>query len=331
MQAVRKLIGTYRSELKGVAILWVIFFHAQLGLSGWLFDVQKICCGALEVFIFLSGFGLYHSLERSNDLNGYLRRRTQRILPVYLPFCLLWLVVMLPFAGLGLTGMLRTAVGNLLMVGFFSGAPLTINWYVSALMASFLLAPLLHAVLSKAKRLERCALGLLAGSFVFGLAFVGMDAYMAVSRLPIFILGMVFSAWKTERPTGRGFGIGLLFAMAVGFIALLVTFRRFPELLLDYAMYWHPFVLITPGLCVGLAWLFGHCNQKLLMPLRLLGDASFEIFLVNAWVELAGKRFGLCSTPVDWALWSVIGVAAGLLYHLVIGRAWQKISQKKVK
>ena len=38
----QEAIGACRDEIKGAAILWVVFFHAQLGLGGLLYDVQKI-------------------------------------------------------------------------------------------------------------------------------------------------------------------------------------------------------------------------------------------------------------------------------------------------
>ena len=88
-------------------------------------------------------------------------------------------------------------------------------------------------------------------------------------------------------------------------------------------MYWHPFILIAPTLCAGLAWLFAKAGRKL-PPLRALGRASFEIFLFNAWVEVLGKRFGLADGPLSWLLWSVGSVLAGLGYHFVVERCMQR-------
>ena len=95
MQTIRYNLSRYRNELKGIAILWVVFFHAQLGLEGLLYQVQRIGYGGVDLFFFLSGFGLYHTLERDADLGRYLKRRARRLLPAYLPFCVVWLVVIL--------------------------------------------------------------------------------------------------------------------------------------------------------------------------------------------------------------------------------------------
>lgn len=137
----QEAIGACRDEIKGAAILWVVFFHAQLGLGGLLYDVQKIGYGGVDMFLFLSGFGLYHSLSRDADAGRYLLRRARRLLPAYLPFCAVWLCVMLPLYDLGTVQSVRVAAGNLLMLGFFAGTPAMINWYVSALTLTLMLAP----------------------------------------------------------------------------------------------------------------------------------------------------------------------------------------------
>ena len=157
MRRIQEAIGACRDEIKGVAILWVVFFHAQLGLGGLLYDVQKIGYGGVDMFLFLSGFGLYHSLSRDADTGRYLLRRARRLLPAYLPFCAAWLCVMLPLYGLGTVQSVRVAAGNLLMLGFFADTPAMINWYVSALALTLLLAPLVYGLMARASHPRRCA------------------------------------------------------------------------------------------------------------------------------------------------------------------------------
>ena len=311
-------LSAYRNEIKGIAILWVIFFHAQLGLSGVVRAVQQIGYGGVDMFLFLSGFGLYHSLEKDADIGRYLTRRAVRILPAYAPFCLVWLAVMIPLYGGGMATSIRIAAGNLTMLGFFADVPLMINWYVSALALTLLIAPLIHAHLRTHK-----GFGLLAGLFLLGLAFIGNDMYMAISRLPVFALGMMFA--RPCEKKGKGIGGLLSVGCVLGLVVLYVCHTRFAELLNDYAMYWHPFVLIAPAMCMGLGWLFSHLPKNVLAPLRVLGEASFEVFLFNVWLEVLGKKYGLCEKPVDWLLGSAIALAAGLIYHCAVSAAVKRM------
>jgi len=319
METICKNLSRYRNELKGIAILWVVFFHAQLGLDGLLYQVQRIGYGGVDIFFFLSGFGLYHSLEKDADLGRYLKRRGERLLPSYLPFCLAWLAVMLPMYGDGFVSSIRIALGNLTMSGYFAGAELNINWYVSGMVLSLLLAPAFHAVISAGRRFWLRALTLISILFAAGLGYIGNDHYMAISRLPVFVLGMMFAAPQCRTVSAKKAAFGLITACIAGFAVLFVFLERYQEMLVTYAMYWHPFVLIAPALCAGLSWLLSKMPAIVCKPFAVLGRASFEIFLFNVWVELLGKRFGLANTPLAWAGWSMASVAAGLIYHEMIG------------
>ena len=327
MEKFQANLRAYRSELKGIAILWIVFFHAQLGLSGILGGIQQIGYGGVDLFFFLSGFGLYHSLAKDGDPRRYLLRRARRLLPAYLPFCCVWLCVMLPLYRFGPVQSLRTVTGNLFMLGFFAEAPAMINWYISALALFLLLAPVMAGFLSKSKKQSRSAVLLILWLFAAGLCFIGTEQYMALSRLPVFALGMFFALPAIDSRTNKLFVPLAWFSFVVGMLLLWFCFTFLPEALNVYGMYWHPFILIAPAMCAGLGALF-HKLQKtaaLFAPLRAIGNASFEIFLFNAWIEVLGKHFHLAKTPLEWLLWSIGSVVVGCLYHEVV-----KVCTKRV-
>lgn len=328
MQTIRQNLSRYRNEIKGVAILWVVFFHAQLGLDGFLYQIQRIGYGGVDIFFFLSGYGLYRSLEKDADLGRYLKRRVKRIFPSYLPFCLIWLAVMLPMFGGGLATSIRIALGNLTMSGYFAGVELNINWYVSSMALSLLLAPIFHAVLRGGSRVCLRAFALIGILFAIGLGYVGNEQYMAISRLPVFVLGMLFAAPQCKNVSASKVSLGLTAACLAGITVLFVCLERYEEMLITYAMYWHPFVLITPALCAGLSWLFSKTPIVLNKIFDCFGSASFEIFLFNVWAELLGKKFGVADSPLRWVGLSLVSVAAGAAYYRIIGSLIKHKNQK---
>ncbi len=326
----RRWLGQYRNELKGIAILWVVFFHALIPCTGILWDIQKLGYGGVDVFFFLTGFGLYHSLKKGGGLGSYMDRRLWRILPAYLPVVVAWMMCMFPGYGLTTTQTIRSAMGNLFMVGFWFDVPKVFNWYVSALFLFILLSPVLYGWLSESQKPVRTLMILLGAAFGIGLCCIGDDRYMGLSRLPIFILGMAFAMdW---RPAINVHAKRALYisSFAVGLALVLLCHTRYPELLNDYAMYWHPFVLITPGLCVFLSFLFHKAERvkAVFAPLRIMGEASFEIYLANIWlVELAKQHKLEGSGP--WALISVGGILLGLGYHLLVNAGVKRVRQRK--
>ena len=347
MTRLQKLLSAYRNEIKGIAILWVVFFHAEMGLSGLAYDIQKIGYGGVDLMLFLMGFGLYHSLKKNDDLGGYMKRRARRLLPSYLPFCIVWLAVTLTHSifRIGMMEKVIIIAGNLTMSAFFAGISKRINWYMSALAMVIIAAPFFYACLKEGKRWLLRAAALLAVLFVLGVSFVDNEFYMAASRLPVFALGMMFARPCEEKKNGGKWAALLGPAGVAGLVVLYGCFAFMPQLLNGYAMYWHPFVLIAPALCAGLGWLFDRLPSKLLAPVRVMGAASFEIFLFNAWLEVWGNstlRFTLSwidlwgpeyrgvQESIAWAFLSVVSILVGVLYHYAVSGAMKVIRRRKI-
>ena len=309
-----------RDEIKAIAILWVVFFHAQLVLDGVLYKIQSIGYGGVDMFQFMLGYGLFQSLSKSDDLGDYLKRRVVRIFPSYLPFCLLWLIVMIPKFDLGLVKTVKTIIGNLTMTGYLAKNISVINWYPTLLILSVLSAPLFYAVLSRSKKKLLCLSALVMASLLIGMIYIGDKQYIVISRFPVFLLGMGFAMQaKNEKLVKWAYRCSIpVFVLGVYIIMRFLTV--FSDELHQYALYWHPFILIAPALCLILAFLLNKCNKKLLLPLQIIGKASFEIFLFNAWVEVLGKHYGMCNSAMDWVAASLASIVLGVAYHALISK-----------
>lgn len=325
----RRLLTLWRDPIKGLAILWVCFFHAKLRLETVPVIGALQQCGYLgvDMLTLLSGFGLYHSLKGSPSLPAYRKRRALRLLPVYLPVCVLWCVFLLPKLQLGLRQSLFSAFGTLTMTGYLLGAPVSINWYVSLLLVTILLAPLGYWLLSKSRRPYITGAGMILIALLAGLLFP--DRLMLVSRLPIFFAGMLLAAAKpqTPRPKAEAMVYGLCFAL--GTIALSYSMTRLSPLLISTGLYWYPGLLIVPGLCAGLGWLMDHLGAKCLLTraLSCIGRASLEIFLLNAWAELYLKQVVHSTSRLEHLLGMLGSVFLGLLLHRLV----EVLRQKGIK
>ena len=76
MKSTYSLLSRYRSELMGIAMLWVMLFHAyQLNLGNPVWNAAKAAgFGGVDIFLMLSGLGLHHSLAKY--AGGYTCLRT---------------------------------------------------------------------------------------------------------------------------------------------------------------------------------------------------------------------------------------------------------------
>ncbi len=317
----RERVGRYRDELKGLAILWILFFHAQFSLPGPWNLIHELGYGGVDIFFFLLGFGLYRSQQKNADLLGYLSRRLWRTLPAYLPLLVCWMAFMYPTYGLTGTEVVRGVAGNLTMTGYWLGTPKVYNWFANGQYLFFLIAPVCYAALARARKPALALLSLLALAGLAGLACVARDQMMGASRLPVFLLGMAFGM---ERPKDAKPGLtraGYALAFAAGLAVLITCYYRYPWSLIDYGTYWYPFALVAPPLCVFFAWLLAKMEKtrKVFAPLRWLGRSSFEIYLINIWMVELAKGYGV--TGAGWWLLLCLGnLLLGVGYHALVAR-----------
>ena len=64
MKSSLSLLSSYRGALMGVAIIWVMLYHLgdiDVSVISVIFGVGY---GGVDIFLFLSGFGLYFSLSK---------------------------------------------------------------------------------------------------------------------------------------------------------------------------------------------------------------------------------------------------------------------------
>ena len=322
----RQWVSRYREELKGIAILWVVYFHSPLVLPGAWDTLRAIGYGGVDIFLFLMGMGLFRSLSNGEELRSYASRRLWRVLPAYLPLLLLWMAVMFPGYGLSPVQAARGVLGNLTMVGYWIQTPKVFNWYANAQFLFFLIAPVCYAVLVRSRKPAYALALLLAISAGVGTANIGLKQMMAVSRLPVFLLGMAFGMdWRISRR--RGFvRAAYAVALALGLALLVYGLRLGDGVLIDYGLYWYPFALITPGLCVGLAygWTKLAGMSRFFRPLRMVGESSFEIYLINIWmVELA--KGGHLTDTWAWIGLCIGNVLLGMGYHRLVGWGTQHL------
>ncbi|MDD3336635.1 MAG: acyltransferase [Eubacteriales bacterium] len=323
----RENLRSFRDELKGLAILWVVFFHAQLGLQGPLRGFQQLGYGGVDLFFFMTGFGLYHSLSKDSDLGRYWSRRILRLVPAFLPLCVLWLALMLPTLRLSLVPAVQTVLGNLLMIGYWAQAPQMMNWYLSGLIMVILLAPILFACLNRAKNPQGAALGMICLSVLAGVCFAFDERLIMVARLPVFVLGMWFAMPRRQeirQPAAKA--AAYVAAFALGAVSLFLCMGKAPSALMDYGMYWYPFALMIPPACAALTWCLRKLEKaaKLFAPLRYLGKASFEIFLLNSGMEVYLKKGIGCENTAVWLSGSLGCLLVGMAYHWLVEKGMRR-------
>lgn len=271
----------YRRVWLGIALVWIILFHCQLDL-GPLSYFRAIGYGGVDICIFASGIGCFYSLSSDSDIVGFMKRRIKRLAPTYVVFILFWLAFQYRMGNFGF----QMAVGNLLALQDLTGNGNAFNWYISAIFLLYILAPYFKAIAEQASSVRKMIF--LIFLLVCSIPFWKADTYIiTITRLPIFYIGMLFAdkCKKNHQVKKKEIVFGAV-ALVLGIIILLFLYLFARKYMWSYGLYWYPFVIITPPLCLAISYVSMflervRISKPVISVLSLCGDYSFELYLVH--------------------------------------------------
>lgn len=322
-------VSRYRSLIMGLAILWIVLFHSGFHLPFSPFQLLKTTgYGGTDFFMFCSGFGIYCSLNHDFRFSTFWKKRAKRIFPSYFLVITAWVIMETMLYGMSLSEIL----GNYLFFGSWAGFSHQFNWYVPCILVFYLLSPLFYRVLQHARERLVWILVLLLVPVGLSFLFFHSGLLISVSRLPIYLTGMVFAQ---KMLSGKDLTLPkrlVLYGAALcGMLALFFWIRNLPDLLWEYGLWWYPFILIVPGMSIAAATLAARLQKyravhKLIKGISVLGNSSLEIYLVHI------ALFDLCKyykiENAAWALAILFAVTAGILLHLLMERIVRDCSKK---
>lgn len=332
-------LSKYRGELMGLAILFVVMFHVWMPPANFFFPLRRLGNVGVDMFLFVSGMGLWFSWTRSRlgrNLDGrggmpvrtalrrFFSRRYRRIYPV-------WLVVASAFyisryisaPGSGYSPDIPNLIANIAFNWSFWRADDLTFWYVPATMMLYNFAPPYMELIRRCPvwRWLPVAFILLAAMVQYVPLFHGSVGHIEIffSRIPIFFIGINFGELVMQkREVGKG-GIWLLllvFAMSL-WLCLRLEFighRRFP-LFMERIVY----IPLTVSALLLECRLLSAVPQRIRRVLSFIGTISLEIYLVH--IEFIMKPLGkyhlgygltvlcvlLISIPAAWLLSKAMG------------------------
>ena len=309
-------ISRYKSHLMGLAVMVVVYGHLLYYHSG-LQDYDTLnftiwyTLGSVEMFMFVSGFGIYQSLRKNRDDFTFYGRRLGRLLPSYLPVMAVWCGINMVAGVMSLP----EALGNLSTVGWWFQTENQFNWYVPNILVLYLLSPVFFDLIQK----KKAWLGFLLLTLV-NIAAWRSHLLMGISRFPTYFLGMYMGARYAEGKTPSKKELWVWTVVGVVAMAVVPYFFLYRKnLLWYYGMFWYPFLFSTPAcmfwvtklLDVQKKYALGRILNKLW---EFLGIRSFEIYLCH----LAFYDLCLKVGARGWPLWigiAAVGTGMGIVYH----------------
>ncbi len=311
-------ISRYRGELMGAAIVFIILFHVPLARGDAFFGLRR--CGniGVDMFLFLSGIGLWYAWVKNPSFKHFYKRRLLRIFPTWLVISSIYYLQRFDFE----TGdYLDLFLDITINWGFWEHDELTF-WYMPAIMMLYLWAPLYMKLVAKYPIYRWLPVLMVCWCCIVQWVTPVHQAVGHIeifwSRVPIFFIGINFGELLRRQtkiePSGRWLVL-ITFVMTAATCIWLEQMRhgRFP--LFAERMIYIPLTITLIILLVDLfrlapAW----CNRVCVF----LGGLSLEIYLIHnhfVMVYLMPYHLGYWPTavlttvltlPLAWLLQTII-------------------------
>ena len=336
-----ELISRRRSELMGFAIIIVMLFHVNTPRADAFFGLRRMGNLGVDIFLFLSGIGLWFSWAKQQDWKRFYINRALRIYPAWLLVAGYFYIshfhyghprYALPFGGTGNAGVdsVIDLVGEVLFNwDFWLHDELTF-WYVPATMMLYIFAPM-YMELVRRWPVYRWLV-------VLPLMWPIMVQYITPihqavghieifwSRVPIFFLGInIAESIRQKKTIDRAawpMVIGL-FVVSLGACIWLEQMRhgRFPlytERMLYIVLAVTTVLIVSklsnPVLCKALAWVGGISLEIYLVHIEFILKPLYRLHL-GYWPT--ALLLIAISLPVAWIVAQVSNRIGSLLRRLV--------------
>lgn len=316
-------LSKYRSELMGMAMLWILLYHAwdlRTGIPP-LDLLRTLGFGGVDIFILLSSLGLVCALaRREQTYTEFMARRAGRILPAYF-------AVMVPSTLLGIfrgTALPSALVWDSLLLYYWISPADTFNWYITGIMTFYALTPFFF----RRMRAHRGRVRYTGIAVVLSLLLCqvlmrdGWWRYLDIFyRFPLFFLGLLMGFFVLEERPLKGRDILFWTAVFVAGVAYRSIILAHPY---SYAPMVHMFLFTSVPVCLAGCVLFEKLPLGWLRKvLRLVGENSLEIYLLNVCVvynlEFLHSLFSFGpSNRLFWLIIFTANILLGILLHRLI-------------
>lgn len=194
------IFSKYRTVLLGCAILGITFCHLDLAQISNGLEVSKLAnifhvfTSFVDVFMFLSGLGLYYSMRKNPGRSylDWLKRRVIRIVPLYIIISgvtyMIWDILLKH-------GTIEQVLNDMFFMSWITSGS-TKYWFVLAILVFYAIFPSVYNFLYKDNGGEIYRLIILLTSYIVvtGILhhyFAWYETFqIAIERFPVFVIGI---------------------------------------------------------------------------------------------------------------------------------------------
>ena len=324
-------ISKFRGEIMGVACIWIILHHFKGTISFYPLSRLSLYGNAgVDIFLFLSGIGLYFTFQKNEPMSLFYKKRFVRLLIPYILICVPFYVWR--FLYLGGTNLWL----DITQLSF----PLSrtiLTWYIPAIFVFYLLFPLVYKLQNTKRIQNKTVLVILLSVFYMLLLLIFKklsptlyeNIEIMLTRFIIFFIGCYFGRAVFKKKGLPSEWVALGFSYTIIWFLIRET--------AGLPTFWTRLSCgpLAISICIVLSYLFTYLKQQnfLLKVLRFFGRYSLEIYLThvliyNVWRNVLGVFFLSKSGIIDYLVVLAISSVLSVPIHFLVEKT-SKILLKK--
>lgn len=319
----------------GIAIIWVMLLHGselydQVHIPVITALAQRGNIG-VDIFLFLSGFGLWYSFSKNPDTISFFRKRIKRVVIPYAVLALpLWIYNTIFVSEKHTVWMF---LSNFFGISFLTDGVVT-TWYVFLILALYLVFPLIFRALDRSGWRSACGMSIITIVCCLALARWTPVFYenveIAITRIPAFLLGSVAARAQQRREREDSVFLAVYSVLSVVVFALSLAVHSHSR---ELSVFFYRLGSIGIALIVMVAaCLFFELLKKTCYPvLKFLGSITLELYLLHIFLRsiLRTNQIGTQSSPEVQVLIWVLTMALAVILSAGFQRCYQKFSKKE--
>lgn len=231
-------ISEARNVIFGIATLWIGLFHSDYLndtisfyiKSDFIAEPLKFIRGTgnvgVDMFLFLSGIGLYFSFMKDSRVLSFWKKRLMRVLPS--AFLIATFYFSLRYVnGRFSSGPLYYVLRETFLYFFVKGE--RVFWFISLILLMYLVFPIFYKIIDKWKAWGMIGLVavIVAGTFAVRAIAPGVysNVEIALCRIPVFVIGIWAGRFVMEKKEIDRRWLWLVLAVAVGMLVLMANYN----------------------------------------------------------------------------------------------------------
>ena len=317
------IFSKYREVLMGLAILSILIFHytedcynASINYTG-IVKLYKTYIGSsgVDIFLLLSGLGLYYSFSKNNNINDFYIKRIKRVI---VPYLILAIPVYIWYDFIYLSDGIIYFLKNIFFITIFTNNNM-LFWYIFFIIICYLIFPFIYKLINKSKdsmsiiKILSIIIVLIIGLFFinkFYPTFFSKTNIMLLRFIP-FILGILLGKFSLNNKKIKYYIIIFILGL---FSFLLVRFN-----LIYNRLFLFMFNLSIMFFIILIIDIISKKRDLVIKPFSFLGKYSLEIYLVHVAVRKIIITYGYHNYKIGYYLiFIIVSIIISILFNMLI-------------